>query len=137
MSTSNCSNNYGPYQFPEKLIPLMLLQALEGKPLPLYRDGRHIRDWLYVEDHCRGIELVLTKGRSGETYNVSSHNTWTNLDLVTLLCRLLDEVFVREPTLKSHFPDAPAAQGMTTDRLIAFIKDRLATIVAMRLTRAK
>jgi dTDP-glucose 4,6-dehydratase len=75
VSTSNCCNNFGPYQFPEKLIPLMLLQALEGKPLPLYGDGRQIRDWLYVEDHCRGIELVLEKGYSGETYNISSHNT--------------------------------------------------------------
>ena len=124
VSTSNCCNNYGPYQFPEKLIPLMLLQALEGKPLPLYGDGRHIRDWLYVEDHCRGIELVLAKGRSGETYNISSHNTWTNLNLATLLCRLLDEAFVRDPTLKIRFPNAPAAQGGATDRLIAFVKDR-------------
>jgi len=124
VSTSNCSNNYGPYQFPEKLIPLMLLQALEGKPLPLYGDGRHVRDWLYVEDHCRGIELVLNKGLPGETYNISSHNTWTNLDLVTLLGRLLDEAFSRDATLKSRFPNAPAAQGMATDRLITFITDR-------------
>lgn len=124
VSTSNCSNNYGPYQFPEKLIPLMILQALAGKPLPIYGDGRHIRDWLYVDDHCRGIELVLTQGRSGETYNISSHNTWTNLDLVTLLCRLLDEAFVRDPTLKGRFPNAPAAQSMATDRLITFVKDR-------------
>jgi dTDP-glucose 4,6-dehydratase len=124
VSTSNCSNNYGPYQFPEKLIPLMLIQALEGKPLPLYGDGRHVRDWLYVDDHCRGIELVLTRGRSGETYNISSHNTWTNLDLVTLLCRLLDEAFSRDAALARCFPLAPAAQGGTTDRLITFVKDR-------------
>jgi dTDP-glucose 4,6-dehydratase len=102
----------------------MLLQALAGKPLPLYGDGRQIRDWLYVEDHCRGIELVLTRGRSGETYNISNHTTCTNLELVTLLCRVLDEAFQGDPALKGHFPEAPAAQGKTTDCLITFVKDR-------------
>jgi dTDP-glucose 4,6-dehydratase len=121
---SNCSNNYGPYQFPEKLIPLMLLHALEGKPLPLYGDGRNVRDWLYVEDHCRGIELVLEQGRVGETYNIGGNNECANIDIVELICRLLDEAFACHPTLKARFPQAPAARGEATERLITFVKDR-------------
>jgi dTDP-glucose 4,6-dehydratase len=124
VTTSNCSNNYGPYQFPEKLIPLMLVHALDGKPLPLYGDGRNVRDWLYVEDHCRGIELVLEHGQVGETYNIGGNNEWANIDIVTLLCRLLDVAFVRDPILKDRFPHAPAAQGRSTSSLITFVKDR-------------
>ena len=89
---TNCSNNYGPYQFPEKLIPLMILNALEGKALPIYGDGGNIRDWLYVEDHCEGILQVLRKGRVGEKYNVGGGNERTNLQLVDRLCALLDEM---------------------------------------------
>lgn len=88
--TTNCSNNYGPYHFPEKLIPLMILNALEGKSLPVYGDGMQIRDWLYVEDHAKAIELVLNKGRVGETYNVGGLNEQPNLEIVHLICRLLD-----------------------------------------------
>ena len=88
--TTNCSNNYGPYQFPEKLIPLILLNALEGKPLPIYGDGKNIRDWLYVEDHCSGIEAVLEGGRLGEVYNIGGNNEWTNIDIVNLVCARLD-----------------------------------------------
>ena len=88
--TTNCSNNYGPYQFPEKLIPLILLNALEGKPLPIYGDGMNIRDWLYVEDHCGGIEAVLEGGRLGEVYNIGGNNEWTNIDIVNLVCARLD-----------------------------------------------
>jgi dTDP-glucose 4,6-dehydratase len=93
--TTNCSNNYGPYHFPEKLIPLMILNALDGKPLPVYGDGQQIRDWLFVEDHAAAIWLVLQKGRLGETYNVGGLNERANLDVVKTLCALLDEKSVR------------------------------------------
>ena len=89
--TTNCSNNYGPYQFPEKLIPLMILNALAGKPLPVYGDGMQIRDWLYVEDHCRAILTVLDQGKLGETYNIGGHNEMANIQIVHTLCALLDE----------------------------------------------
>ncbi|NNG11895.1 MAG: dTDP-glucose 4,6-dehydratase [Halobacteria archaeon] len=90
--TTNCSNNYGPYQFPEKLIPLVLMNALEGKPIPVYGDGMNVRDWLYVEDHCRGIEIVLDDGKSGEVYNIGGENEWHNIDIVNLICDRLDEL---------------------------------------------
>ena len=88
--TTNCSNNYGPYQFPEKLIPLTILNALEGKPIPVYGDGNNIRDWLYVEDHCSGIEAVLEGGEPGEVYNIGGINEWRNIDIVQLICDRLD-----------------------------------------------
>lgn len=90
--TTNCSNNYGPYQFPEKLIPLVFINALEGKPLPVYGDGKNIRDWLHVEDHCTGIDAVINAGRLGETYNIGGWNEWTNIDIVKLICDRLDEM---------------------------------------------
>ena len=90
--TTNCSNNYGPYQFPEKLIPLTILNALEGKPIPVYGDGRNIRDWLYVDDHCSGIEAVLQGGTPGEVYNIGGINEWYNIDIVNLICERLDAV---------------------------------------------
>jgi dTDP-glucose 4,6-dehydratase len=90
--TVNCSNNYGPHQFPEKLIPLMILTAVEGKPLPVYGDGQNVRDWLYVKDHCAAIGLVLQRGRAGETYNIGGDSERTNLDVVTSICRILDEL---------------------------------------------
>jgi len=90
--TTNCSNNYGPYQFPEKLIPLVIINALEDRPLPIYGDGKNVRDWLYVEDHCRGIDAVLTGGRPGETYNIGGCNEWTNIDIVRRICQTLDEM---------------------------------------------
>lgn len=88
---SRCSNNYGPYQFPEKLIPLMILNGLQGKPLPVYGEGINVRDWLYVEDHCRAIDLILQKGRTGEVYNVGGHNEMRNIDIVKLICRQLGQ----------------------------------------------
>ena len=109
--TTNCSNNYGPYQFPEKLIPLMILNALEGKPLPVYGKGDNIRDWLYVDDHVRALLTVLDKGRLGETYNIGGHNEKTNLDVVKTLCALLDE-------LKPDSPPTPH------ENLITFVTDR-------------
>lgn len=90
--TTNCSNNYGPYQFPEKLVPLIILSALEEKPLPVYGDGMNIRDWLYVEDHCRGIEAVLQGGGAGEVFNIGGSNEWTNIDIVKHVCSRLDEL---------------------------------------------
>ena len=90
--TTNCSNNYGPYHFPEKLIPLMILTSLRGEPLPVYGDGQQIRDWLYVEDHCRAVLTVLERGRPGETYNIGGHNERTNLEVVKTICALLDEL---------------------------------------------
>ncbi|MDP2106643.1 MAG: dTDP-glucose 4,6-dehydratase, partial [Desulfobulbaceae bacterium] len=125
ISTSNCSNNYGPYQFPEKLIPLVTVNILHGKPLPIYGDGLNIRDWLYVDDHCRGIDLVLNKGRIGEVYNIGGNNEWTNIDIVRLICRLVDEAFATNQDLPGRFPSAPASQGNSAESLITFVKDRL------------
>jgi dTDP-glucose 4,6-dehydratase len=123
VTITNCSNNYGRFQFPEKLIPLMLVQALEGRPLPLYGDGLHVRDWLHVEDHCRAIELVLAGGRLGHTYHVGGRNEWTNVDVVRLVCRLLDETFAEDPTPARRFPHCPAARGATAS-LITCLPDR-------------
>jgi dTDP-glucose 4,6-dehydratase len=94
---TNCSNNYGPYQFPEKLIPLVTLNALEGKPLPVYGDGSQVRDWLHVDDHARALRLVLEQGKTGETYNIGGHNEKTNLDVVKTICGLLDELVPESP----------------------------------------
>jgi dTDP-glucose 4,6-dehydratase len=124
VTTSNCSNNYGPYQFPEKLIPLMLVNLLDGKPLPVYGDGLNVRDWLYVEDHCRAIARVLEAGGVGETYNVGGRNEWKNIDIVRLLCRLIDEAFRADSTLAHRFARSPAARGRSGEELISFVKDR-------------
>jgi len=109
--TTNCSNNYGPYQFPEKLIPLMILNARAGKPLPVYGDGQNVRDWLYVEDHCSAIRAVLAKGRTGETYNIGGCNEEKNLDIVNTICTLLDELCPNDPVVPHR-------------GLITFVKDR-------------
>jgi dTDP-glucose 4,6-dehydratase len=109
---TNCSNNYGPYHFPEKLIPLMCINILLGKPLPVYGDGQNIRDWLYVEDHCRALDTVIHQGKPGETYNIGGNNEVKNLDLVKLLCQLMDELAI-------NIPVQPSSQ------LVTFVKDRL------------
>jgi dTDP-glucose 4,6-dehydratase len=124
VTTSNCSNNYGPFQFPEKLIPLMLVNALEGKPLPVYGDGLNVRDWLYVEDHCRAVERVLAAGRPGETYAVGGRNEWKNIDIVRLLCELVDEAFAADPKLPLRFPRCPAAARRPCADLITYVTDR-------------
>ena len=124
VTTSNCSNNYGPFQFPEKLIPLVFLNALHGRELPVYGDGLNIRDWLYVDDHCRAIDLCLHRGRPGKTYNVGGNNEWTNIDIVRLLCRLTDEAVSADPAVAARFPNAPAARGGRSEELIAYVKDR-------------
>ncbi|QDR82011.1 dTDP-glucose 4,6-dehydratase [Sporomusa termitida] len=108
---TNCSNNYGPFQFPEKLIPLMIINALEGKPLPVYGTGRNIRDWLYVEDHCQAILTVLEKGSVGEKYNIGGHNEMTNMCIVHTLCDILDT-------------SRPRSDGKSYREQITFVKDR-------------
>lgn len=110
---TNCSNNYGPYQFPEKLIPLMILNALEGKPLPVYGQGHQIRDWLYVEDHARALYKVVTEGRVGETYNIGGHNEKRNIEVVEAICQLLEELAPQKPQYIRHYRD-----------LITFVQDR-------------
>lgn len=121
---SNCSNNYGPYQFPEKLIPLMITQLLAGKALPVYGDGRNIRDWLHVEDHCRGIEAILRHGRAGETYNIGGRCECENIALVRLLCTLVDEQLGASAGLRERYPQAAAARRTRSEELISFVKDR-------------
>jgi dTDP-glucose 4,6-dehydratase len=108
---TNCSNNYGPYQFPEKLMPLMILNALEGRPLPVYGDGQNVRDWLFVADHCRALRCVLGKGRPGETYNIGGDCQRTNLQVVQAICQMVDQ-------LRPGLPHAPCAS------LITFVQDR-------------
>lgn len=109
--TTNCSNNYGPYQFPEKLIPLTILHALQGKPIPVYGDGRNIRDWLYVEDHCEGIRMVIARGKIGGTYNIGGNNEKQNLEIVRTICRILDELRPNDPAVPH-------------ENLLTFVRDR-------------
>jgi dTDP-glucose 4,6-dehydratase len=109
--TTNCSNNYGPFQFPEKLIPLVILHALNGKPIPVYGDGMNVRDWLYVADHCEAIRTVLKRGRPGETYNIGGSNEIKNLDVVNTICSVLDELRPNDPVVPHK-------------NLITFVKDR-------------
>ena len=123
-TTSNCSNNYGPYHFPEKLIPLMIVNILHGRPLPIYGDGRNVRDWLYVEDHCRGIDLILARGREGEVYNIGGRAECENLQLVRLLCEHADRELAGRPELRSSFPACPAGTGGNAASLIRFVTDR-------------
>jgi dTDP-glucose 4,6-dehydratase len=109
--TTNCSNNYGPFQFPEKLIPLMILNARGGKPLPVYGDGKNVRDWLYVADHCDALRLVLARGNTGETYNIGGRSEMKNLDVVEALCSILDELCPNDPVVPHK-------------KLIRFVTDR-------------
>nr|WP_295663576.1 dTDP-glucose 4,6-dehydratase [Polymorphobacter sp.] len=124
VTTSNCSNNYGPYQFPEKLIPLFLINALHGRALPIYGDGQQIRDWLHVEDHCLGIDLVIAKGRVGETYNVGGGAELANLSVIDTLCAAVDAAFAADPSLAARFPDAAAAKGAPSTSLKTTVADR-------------
>jgi dTDP-glucose 4,6-dehydratase len=109
-TVSNCSNNYGPYQFPEKLIPLVIANCLDGKALPIYGDGQQIRDWLFVDDHNKGIDLIIRNGQVDNTYNIGGNNEWANIDIVSLICQLMDE----------HHPD-----GAPHKQLITYVTDRL------------
>ena len=123
-TTTHCANNYGPYQYPEKLIPLCIRNMLAGVALPIYGDGKNVRDWLYVEDHCVGIALVINAGQSGGTYNIGGHNEWSNIDVVRLICCLVDDAFERDASLAQRYPAAPAAAGQLTEELITFVADR-------------
>ncbi len=122
---SNCSNNYGPYQFPEKLIPLIIANIMDNKELPIYGDGLQIRDWLYVDDHNRAVDLIIHQGGAGQVYNIGGNNEWTNIDIVKLICRLLDERFATDPKMKANYPKAPQNTGIKGQTLITHVRDRL------------
>jgi dTDP-glucose 4,6-dehydratase len=124
VTTSNCSNNYGPYQYPEKLIPLFFLNALSGQALPIYGDGMNVRDWLHVEDHCRGIEACLGQGKPGETYNIGGGAELPNLTVIDTICREVDRAFEEVDGLAERYPDAPAARGEKSEMLKTFVTDR-------------
>lgn len=124
VTTTNCSNNYGPYHYPEKLIPLFMLNALSGKPLPIYGDGMNVRDWLYVEDHCRGIEAALRNGKPGETYNIGGGEELPNMAVIDRICAEVDRAFAEIPDLAARYPYAPAAKGRATSELKTFVEDR-------------
>ncbi|WP_019605201.1 dTDP-glucose 4,6-dehydratase [Teredinibacter turnerae] len=124
VTTSNCSNNYGPFHFPEKLIPLIITNILRDRKLPVYGDGKQIRDWLYVTDHARGIDLVLRKGVVGESYNIGGINEWANIDIVHLVCKLMNERFAASSALAERFPNARSAIAGNATDLIEFVTDR-------------
>ena len=123
-SMTNCSNNYGPYQFTEKLIPLFVINALTGKPLPVYGDGMNVRDWLHVDDHVRAIDMVLDRGVQGETYNVGGGEELPNMTVIKTICATIDTLFAGDATLAARFPDAPAAHGKPTETLMQYVTDR-------------
>jgi dTDP-glucose 4,6-dehydratase len=124
VTISNCSNNYGPYHFPEKLIPLVIVNILRGEPLPVYGDGLNVRDWLHVGDHCRGIEAVLKSGQQGEVYNIGGRSECTNLELVRDLCAIADRLLHANAALRARYPLCPASRGEASARLITFVQDR-------------
>jgi dTDP-glucose 4,6-dehydratase len=125
-TVTNCSNNYGPYQFPEKLIPLTIVNILLGKQLPVYGDGLQVRDWLHVEDHCAAISLALTSGKPGAVYNVGGNSETANITIVRTLCGLVDECLAVQPALRAAFPASPAAAGNKRSvDLITHVRDRL------------
>jgi dTDP-glucose 4,6-dehydratase len=124
VTTTNCSNNYGPYQFPEKLIPLFLLNALHGKPLPIYGDGKNVRDWLHVSDHCDAIERVIKGGQPGEVYNVGGGVELENIFVVDAICRIVDKVFDSNRDLAARYPNAPPSSGRLSGSLKKFVNDR-------------
>lgn len=124
VTTSNCSNNYGPYHYPEKLLPLAITNLLNGKAIPVYGKGDNIRDWLHVEDHANGIDLVIKSGRNGETYNIGGHNELTNLQVLELLCQAVDECFSNAPALSKQYPLCPAANGKPCIDSLTFVTDR-------------
>ncbi len=123
-SISNCSNNYGPYQFPEKLIPLMIVNALAGRPLPVYGDGRQVRDWLFVEDHCIAIDRILQADVAGCTFNVGGRAEHENIFIVGQLCALLDARLQADASLRDRFPDCPASQSRSCAELLTHVRDR-------------
>jgi dTDP-glucose 4,6-dehydratase len=123
-TVTNCSNNYGPYQFPEKLIPLTLINILRGNPLPVYGDGLQVRDWLHVSDHCEAIAQALRLGGSGEVYNIGGNSETPNMEVVRTLCALVDERLAQDPELRTTFPGSPGARGGRAVDLITYVRDR-------------
>jgi dTDP-glucose 4,6-dehydratase len=123
-TVTNCSNNYGPYQFPEKLIPLSIINILAGKPLPIYGDGRQLRDWLHVTDHCEAICLALARGQPGAVYNIGGNAETANIDIVQRLCALVDARLAASPALRAAFPESPASCGNPSTQLITHVRDR-------------
>jgi dTDP-glucose 4,6-dehydratase len=124
---TNCSNNYGPYQFPEKLIPVVILKCLHGEPIPVYGKGENIRDWLYVEDHAEALYTVLSKGRAGETYNIGGSNERTNIELVRYICKLMDQLILQYEDALLENPNSgfcPLPSGKCYEELITFVTDR-------------
>lgn len=124
VTVTNCSNNYGPFHFPEKLIPLMLVNILHGRSLPVYGDGMNVRDWLYVTDHCRGIELAIARGKPGEVYNIGGNNERPNIEIIRTLCALVVDEFAAHPDLAKRFPECPAAAGRDPLELVTYVTDR-------------
>ena len=122
---SNCSNNYGSFHYPEKLIPLTITNILNNKSIPIYGDGKQVRDWLWVEDHCRGIESILNNGKYGEVYNIGGNNEWANIDIVKLICKTLNSQFNSNKALANEYPNAIYAQNNQSEQLITFVEDRL------------
>ena len=131
VSITRCSNNYGPYHFPEKLIPLIINNILEGKQLPVYGDGSNVRDWLYVEDHCKAIDAVVHRGRAGEVYNVGGHNERKNIDIVRTIIRTVRQLMTEQPAYRDALrkriagPDGLPTVDWIDDSLITFVTDRL------------
>ena len=131
VSITRCSNNYGPYHFPEKLIPLVIKNILEGKPLPVYGNGTNVRDWLYVEDHCKAIDLVLHRGRTGEVYNVGGHNEKQNIEIVRLIIQTIRQLMTEEPAYRQVLKKKELGEDglpridWINDDLITFVRDRL------------
>ena len=125
VTISNCSNNYGPNQNKEKLIPLVITNILQGLDIPVYGDGKNIRDWLYVEDHCIGIQTIIDKGLIGETYNIGGYNEISNIELVKLISTLIDEKFENNQSIKKKYPNNPTNNGKKSLELIKFVTDRL------------
>jgi dTDP-glucose 4,6-dehydratase len=121
---SNCSNNYGPYHFPEKLIPLVIVNILLGRRLPIYGDGLNVRDWLHVTDHCRALATILERGEPGTVYNIGGRSECTNLHLVSTLCEIADGLFRAHAALRSRYPSCPASRERPTSTLIEFVQDR-------------
>lgn len=123
-TTTNCSNNYGPYQYPEKLIPLFIINALHGRRLPIYGDGMNVRDWLHVTDHCNAIDACLRVGKPGETYNIGGGEELPNIEVIRMVCAAIDLAFQMDRTLASRYPDCPTAKGRACSELMEFVSDR-------------
>jgi dTDP-glucose 4,6-dehydratase len=124
VTTSNCSNNYGPYHFPEKLVPLTIVNILQGKPVPVYGDGKNVRDWLHVNDHCRGIDVVIEGGKAGEVYNIGGGEETENIVMVQMLCALIDAAHMAGHIAEDRFPNVPPLVGKPASSLITYVKDR-------------